>query len=117
MSSFRSRKRPSSSTILGNPYSYAVLSKVPWAIAHTRDNYLSAFYHHIVRRRGKQKAIMAFSYKVLVILYHILRDKKSYFDLGADYFDKLDTARIERQAVRRLEQLSYIATLTPSHAA
>jgi transposase len=95
----------------------AVLSEVPWAIAHTRDNYLSAFYHHIAHRRGKQKAIMAFSHKVLVILYHILRDKKPYSDLDADYFDKLDTARIERQAVRRLEQLSYIATLTPSHAA
>ena len=35
----------------------------------------------------------------------------------ADYFDKLDTARIERHHVRRLEQLGYTVTLTPAHAA
>ena len=50
---------------------------------------------------------------LLVILYHVLRDKKPYSDLGADYFDKLDLARIQRQAVRRLEQLGYAVTLTP----
>jgi transposase len=63
--------------------------------------------------RGKQKAIVALAHKVLVILYHVLRDKKPYSDLGTDYFDKLDLARIQRQAVRRLEQLGYAVTLTP----
>jgi len=43
----------------------------------------------------------------------MLRDKKPYSDLGADYFDKLDTARIERHHVRRLEQLGYTVRLTP----
>ena len=30
-----------------------------------------------------------------------------------DYFDKLDTTRIERHHVRRLEQIGYTITLTP----
>jgi hypothetical protein len=30
------------------------------------------------------------STSVLVILYHVLRDKKPYTGLEADYFDKLD---------------------------
>lgn len=106
-------KRLNSATTSGNPHLRAILGEVAWAIAHTKDNYLSAFYHRIARRRGKQKAIMALAHKVLVILYHVLRDKKPYTDLGADYFDKLDLARIERQAVRRLEQLGYAVTLTP----
>ena len=37
------------------------------------------------------------SHGLLVIIYHVLREKKPYTDLGTDYFDKLDTARIERQ--------------------
>jgi transposase len=106
-------KRLNSATTSGNPHLRAILGEVAWAIAHTKDNYLSAFYHRIARRRGKQKAIMALAHKVLVILYHVLRDKKPYTDLGADYFDKLDVARIERQAVRRLEQLGYAVTLAP----
>jgi transposase len=49
----------------------------------------------------------------LTIIYHLLRDKRPYADLGADYFDKLDAARIERYHVRRFEQLGYVVTLTP----
>jgi len=106
-------KRLNSATTSGNPHLRAILGEVAWAIAHTKDNYLSAFYHRLARRRGKQRAIMALAHKVLVILYHVLREKKPYTDLGADYFDKLDVARIERQAVRRLEQLGYAVTLAP----
>ena len=101
----------------GTPHLKAVLAEVVWAISHTKDNYLSAQYHHIARRRGKQKAVVALSHSVLVILYHVLRDKKPYSDLGADYFDKLDTKRIERHHVRRLEQLGYTVTLAPKEAA
>jgi len=52
-------KRLSGKTTKGNPYLRAILSEVAWAISHTKDNYLSAFYHRMVRRHGKPKAIMA----------------------------------------------------------
>jgi transposase len=101
----------------GNKHLKAVLAEVVWAISHTKDNYLSAQYHRLARKRGKKKAVVAVSHSVLVILYHILRDKRPYSDLGADYFDKLDTKRIERHHIRRLEQLGYTVTLVPKEAA
>jgi transposase len=110
-------KRLSGATTSGNPYLRAVLGEVAWAIAHTRDNYLSAFDHRIARRRGKQKAILALAHKVLVILSHVLREKKPSTDLGADYFDQLDTSRIQRHHVRRLEQLGSTVSLTPQEVA
>jgi len=110
-------KRLSGATTQGNPYLRAILGEVAWAIAHTKDNYLSAFYHRIARRRGKQKAIMALCHKVLVILYHLWRYKKHYRDLGVDYFDQLDRTRVERHHIHRLEQLGYTVTLTPKEAA
>lgn len=102
---------------MGNTYLRAMLGEVAWIISRMKDNYLSAQYHRIARRRGKQKAIVAVSHSILVIIYHMLRDKKPYSDLGADYFDKLDTARIEHHHVRRLEQLGYTVTLTSKEAA
>jgi transposase len=90
---------------------------VAWAISHTKDNYLSAQFHRIARRRGKQKAVVAVAHSVLVILYHMLKDNRPYSDLGADYFDQLDRTRIERHHVRRLEELGYTVTLTPAPAA
>ena len=56
-------------------------------------------------------------HSVLVVVFHILSDQQPYRDLGADYFDRLDTARIERHHVRRLEQLGYTVTLTPASVA
>jgi transposase len=110
-------KRLSGKTTKGNPYLRAIFYEVAWAIAHTKDNYLSAFYHRMARRHGKPKAITALAHKVLVIIYHILRTKKLYTDLGADYFDHQDRERIERHHLRRLQELGYTVTLTPKEAA
>jgi transposase len=110
-------KRLSGKTTKGNPYLRAVLGEVAWAISHTKDNYLSAQFHRIARRRGKQKAVVAVSHSVLIILYHMLREGKPYSDLGPDYFEKLEATRIERYHVRRLEQLGFTVTLTPVPAA
>ena len=110
-------KRLSGRTTKGNPYLRAVLGEVAWAISHTKDNYLSAQFHRIARRRGKQKAVIAVAHSVLVILYHVLREGKPYNDLGPDYFEKLEATQIERYHVRRLEQLGYTVTLTPAPAA
>jgi transposase len=110
-------KRLSGSTTHGNPYLRAVLCQVAWVVAHTKDTYLSAYYHRIARRRGKKKAIVAVAHKLLVIIYHVLSTKTPYDELGADYFDQLDRARIERRAVQRLEQLGYTVTLSPKEDA
>jgi hypothetical protein len=104
-------------TTKGNPYLRAILAEVVWAISHTKNNNLSAQYHRLARRLGKKKAVVAVSHSVLVIIYHVLQSKTPSTDLGVDYFDKRDAARIERQHVRRLEQLGYRVTLTPKEVA
>ncbi len=78
---------------------------------------ISAQFHRIARRRGKHKAILAVAHSVLRLVYYMLRDHQPYSDLGADYFDKLDSARLERHHARRLEMLGYTVTLTPKEAA
>jgi len=110
-------KRLSGHSTKGNVYLRAILCEVAWAIAHTKDNSLSAFFHRMARRHGKQKAILALAHKVLVIIYHILRTKKPYADLGAEYFAQQDRGRIQRHHIHRLEQLGYTVTLTPKEAA
>jgi hypothetical protein len=57
------------------------------------------------------------AHAVLVILSHMLRDQEPSTDLGVDSFDQLDTERLPRRYVQRLEQLGYAVTLTPAPAA
>ena len=64
----------------------------------------------------KPDTVMAVAHTLLVITYHLLRDHVPYADLGRDYFDRLDKARVERHHVRRLEPLGYTVTLSPAVA-
>jgi len=108
---FQARTRP------GHPRLKALLCEVAQALARTSDNELAALYHRIARRRGKGRATLAVAPAVLVILYYMLRDQKPSTDLGVDSFDRLDTERIQRRYVQRLEQLGYSVILTPAPAA
>lgn len=110
-------RRLSGQTTKGSPWLRAILAEVAQAIARSPGTYLHAQYHRIARRRGKQKAMIAVAHSVLVIAYHILKDQRPYTDLGATYFDTLDTARIQRHHVQRLEQLGFTVTLIPKEAA
>jgi len=103
----------SGQTTKGNTRLRSLLIEVVWNISRMKDNYLSAQYHRLARRLGKKKAAMAVAHSLLVIIYHVLRDKQPYSDLGADYFDSLDKERLTRQSIRRLEALGYAVSLTP----
>jgi transposase len=104
-------KRLSSRTRQGNKRLKAALAEVVWVLSHMKDNYLSAHYHRLARRLGQQKAVMAVSHSLLVIIYHMLRDHEPYHDLGATYFETLDRERVVKGAVRRLEGLGYSVSL------
>ncbi|GAC1650147.1 MAG: IS110 family transposase [Ktedonobacteraceae bacterium] len=104
-------KRLKAHTNKGNTHLRAVLAEVVWVISHTKDNYLSAQYHRLARRIGKKRAIVAVSHRLLVIIYHMLRDNQDYHDLGPHYFETLDTTRQRDTAVRRLEALGYTVSL------
>jgi len=109
-------KRLSGKMRKGNVTLRALLAEVVWVISHTKDNYLSAQYHRLARRIGKNKAAMAVAHSVLVIIYHVLRTGEPYRDLGADYFQKQDAKRLAQRSLRQLEALGYEVTLTPKVA-
>jgi transposase len=100
----------------GNVWLRGIMGEVAWAAVKKRDTYFHAQFHRIARRRGREKAVVAVAHSVLVVIYHVLRTGHPYTELGLDYFDQLDTARIERHHVRRLEQLGYTVTLSPAAA-
>jgi transposase len=103
-------------TTTGNVWVWlrAVLGEVAWSITRTSGNYLVALSYRLVRRRGKQKAIIALAHSLLVSSSYMLRDHQPYRDLGPDHFERLESARVQYHYVHRLEQLGYAVTLTPA---
>ncbi len=50
---------------------------------------------------------------MLVIIYHILKNKSQFFDLGSDYFVKLDEERIKNRNINILRKMGYEVSLMP----
>jgi hypothetical protein len=59
-----------------------------------------------------KKALVAVAHRILVAVFHILRDCSQYIELGEDYFDLLHPERTARRLSRRLEKIGYQVTLT-----
>jgi transposase len=99
----------------GNRYLKGVLGEVATAAAKT-DTFLGARYRRLVRRRGKQKALVAVARSILVIVWHLLNDPDArYVDLGSDYYtNRLDPDRKTRDLVRQLQALGHTVTLNPA---
>jgi transposase len=62
-------KRRSGQTTKGSPYLRAALTQAAWAAAHTKETYLAAQYHRLIRRMGRNKALVAVAHSLLVIVY------------------------------------------------
>lgn len=100
-------KRRPSRTGKGAAWLKATLEEAAWAAVRTRKSYYRALYHRLKARRDGKKAIVAVQHAMLVALWHMLKYRVPHQDLGADYFDRRNEARIRRHHVRRLEQLGY----------
>lgn len=106
-------KRKSGATPKGNRWLCRTLNQSAWAASHTKNTYLSAQYRRLASRRGKKRAIVAVGHTILRIVYHMLKQRVSYKDLGNDYFDRLNSESLKRHLVKRLEKLGHKVTLEP----
>jgi transposase len=106
-------KRRSGKTTKGSRWLRQVLVQAAWAASHTKGTYLSTHYRRIAARRGKKRAVVALGHTLLVIIYHVLKDGTSYQELGGDFLDRLESDRLTRRLVKRLEQLGHNVTLQP----
>jgi transposase len=99
----------------GNPYLKGVLGEVASAAART-DTFLGQRYRRLLRRRGRQRALVAIARSILVVVWHLLGDPNARFiDLGPDFYDThIDINRRTANLVRQLHALGHQVTLTPA---
>jgi transposase len=106
-------RRKSGKTRHGNKWLCTALVQAARAAVRKKDSYFAALYRRIVVRRGDQKAIIAVAHSLLVTIYHILRNRTDYSDLGADYFTKRNNEAAKRRSIKELERLGFKVLLEP----
>ena len=99
----------------GNPYLKGVLGEVATAAAKT-DTFFGERYRRLVRRRGRQRALVAVARSILVAVWHLLNDPTARFvDLGSDFYERrVNKERRTRDLVRQLIALGHHVTLNPA---
>jgi transposase len=75
-------KQHDGKTRKGNPWLRNALIEAAAAAGKTKDTYLAAQYHRLLRRRGRNKAAVAVGHSLLVIVWHLLQHDCPYVDFG-----------------------------------
>lgn len=104
-------KQKSARTRKGNQKLRSSLIEAARAASRAKDTYLSSQYHRIAARRGANRAAVAVAHSILVIVYHILKQKQPYIELGPTYYEEKKRNMIIRQSLKKLESLGLKVTV------
>jgi transposase len=104
-------KRLSGKPPKGNAWLRRSLCQAAWAASHTKATYLAARFRRLAARKGKKRALVAVGHSILVSVYHMLKTKRPYDELGADYLDRIKADQLKRYFLKRLEQLGVQVTV------
>lgn len=94
-------KRRSGRARKGNPTLRATLTECAQGAARTKGSQFYAYHRALAAHRGYKRAILATAYKLLRVIYALLRDDQPYRDPGIDY----EALFVERNAPRWLGML------------
>jgi transposase len=85
----------------------ALVSAVITGSRRRGGGYLAEKYRRLTARRGKLRAAVAVAHKILVSVWHMLRNGTFYQELGAGFLDRLDRERTAKHLVRRLANMGF----------
>ena len=105
-------KRHSSKTGKGSRWIRTALVQAAWAAVKVKDSHLAAVYRRLAVRRGKQKAIMAVAHRLLVSIYHMLKERVPYREIGAAPQSEPAKRKVVERLQRQIERLGYTAKVT-----
>ena len=109
-------RRKHSKTTKGNKALKTILTQCAKSAKTVKSSYFFAQYQRISARRGKNRATLAVAHSMLIAIYHILKNKTAFHDLGSDYYDSFNRDRKINSYLKRLKALGWEPDAIPSSA-
>lgn len=78
-------KRKSGKSPVRKHHLKAIMLEVAWAAVKKKGSYFKDKYYRLKARRGAKKAIVAIAHRILLGIYHVIKDGATFRDLGEDY--------------------------------
>lgn len=98
-------KKKSTRIRKGNRHLKAALVECARAAIRNRKSYFYARYQRIAAHRKGKRALIAIAHSMLTAIYHILKKREPYRDLGSSYYNDLNREKIIKRNIRSLERL------------
>jgi transposase len=96
-------KRKSGRSPVRKHHLKTVMIEVAWAAVKKKGSYFKDKYYRLKARRGAKKAIVAIAHRILLGIYHVIRDGAEFRDLGEDYLKLRNKAKkvihLQKQAL------------------
>jgi transposase len=97
----------------GNKYLRTILVQCAWAAVRMKEAFWAKVSRRLRARLGPKKAIVAIARKMLVALYHILRERICYRDPDTPPANPQTRERLARRFRDKLQALGYAVQITP----
>lgn len=107
-------KKMSTKIRKGNKHLKSTLIECARSAIRNKTSYLYSRYQRIAARRGGKRALIAVAHTMLIAIYHILKEKIPYRDLGADHYSIVNQEKMIRRNLRSLEKLGVNVIVQPS---
>ena len=98
-------KKKSSRIRKGNLFLKSTLVECAHSAIRHKDSYFYAKYCKIAARRGAKRALVAVAHSMILAIYHIIKNKEHFVDLGCEYFNTINAQKILARNIRSLEKL------------
>jgi len=80
-------KFKSTATTKGNKHLRAIIVQVAWGAARNKGSYFMDKFQKLAMRKSRKKALVAIGRKILVIIWHLLKEKTQYNPLRVHIYD------------------------------
>lgn len=98
-------KRKHGKTTKGNKALKTTLIQCAKAAKQNKKTFFHAQYQRLVVRRGANRATVAVAHSILIAIFHMLRNKTRFNDLGSDYYNKFNTESKANYYIKKLKEL------------
>ena len=89
----------------GNKTLKSTLIQCAQSAVKNQKSFFYAQYQRLVVRRGANKAKVAVAHSMLIAIYHMLKNKVPFTDLGSDYYSKFNVQSKVNYYLKRLLEL------------
>lgn len=96
-------KKKSGKIRKGNLFLKSTLVECAHAAVRCKQSYFYAKYCKIAARRGAKRAIIAVAHSMILAIYHIIKNKEHFVDLGSDYYNTINAEKIMKRNIRSLQ--------------